>query len=88
VALQGHARPRFPVDQSASGPHCPLSRTAGQATIVGQHPLRGDSSMKERIDGNTVRKVRHMMKDGREAKVFDEECAGLAIRTYKTGRAS
>lgn len=44
--------------------------------------------MKERIDGNTIRKVRNMLKDGVEVKVFDEECSGLAIRTYKTGRAS
>lgn len=44
--------------------------------------------MKERIDGNTIRKIRNWMKDGREAKVYDTESAGLAIRTYKGGRAS
>lgn len=44
--------------------------------------------MKERIDGNTLRKVRNWLKEGREEKVFDEEVAGLAIRTYKSGRAS
>lgn len=44
--------------------------------------------MKERIDGNTIRRVRNWLKEGREEKVFDEECVGLAIRTYKTGRAS
>lgn len=44
--------------------------------------------MKERIDGNTLRKVRNMMKAGTEAKVFDEECSGLAIRTYKSGKAT
>jgi integrase len=44
--------------------------------------------MKEHIDGNTLRKVRNWMKEGMEVKVFDDECSGFAIRTYKSGKAS
>lgn len=44
--------------------------------------------VKEAFDGNTLRKVRKWKTDGKDLKVFDSQCPGLAIRVYASGRAS
>lgn len=44
--------------------------------------------VKEAFDGNTIRKLRGWKAGGKEVKVYDTECPGLALRIYASGRAS
>jgi len=44
--------------------------------------------MQEAFDGNTLRKVKTLRKSGKEHKLYDAHCPGLAIRVYASGRAS
>lgn len=44
--------------------------------------------MREHFDGNTIRKARNAAARNEETKFFDTACSGLAIRIYKSGRAS